>query len=99
RHRRARDRPAVRAEPRVGHHAGAGHARRGPGPARQAGAASGRRRARVRLRARRSAAARFAVTMAGRESRASLGRLWLLTASVSLGVAALVAINSFTDDL
>jgi putative ABC transport system permease protein len=46
-----------------------------------------------------SAAARFAVTMAWRESRAALGRLWLLTASVSLGVAALVAINSFTDDL
>ncbi len=46
-----------------------------------------------------SAAARFALTMAWRESRAALGRLWLLTASVSLGVAALVAINSFTDDL
>jgi putative ABC transport system permease protein len=46
-----------------------------------------------------SAAARFAVSMAWRESRAALGRLWLLTASVSLGVAALVAINSFTDDL
>ena len=46
-----------------------------------------------------SAAARFAISMAWRESRASLGRLWLLTASVSLGVAALVAINSFTDDL
>lgn len=46
-----------------------------------------------------SAGARFALTMAWRESRASLGRLWLLTASVSLGVAALVAINSFTDDL
>ena len=46
-----------------------------------------------------SASARFALTMAWRESRASLGRLWLLTASVSLGVAALVAINSFTDDL
>ena len=35
-HRRARDRPAVGAEPRVGHHAGAGHARRGPGRARAA---------------------------------------------------------------
>jgi putative ABC transport system permease protein len=46
-----------------------------------------------------SAASRFAFTMAWRESRAALGRLWLLTASVSLGVAALVAINSFTDDL
>jgi putative ABC transport system permease protein len=46
-----------------------------------------------------SASVRFAVNMAWRESRAALGRLWLLTASVSLGVAALVAINSFTDDL
>ena len=46
-----------------------------------------------------SASARFTLTMAWRESRASLGRLWLLTASVSLGVAALVAISSFTDDL
>ena len=46
-----------------------------------------------------SAGTRFAFTMAWRESRAALGRLWLLTASVSLGVAALVAINSFTDDL
>jgi putative ABC transport system permease protein len=46
-----------------------------------------------------SAGARFVLAMAWRESRASLGRLWLLTASVSLGVAALVAINSFTDDL
>jgi putative ABC transport system permease protein len=43
--------------------------------------------------------ARFVLRMAWRESRASLGRLWMLTASVSVGVAALVAVNSFTDDL
>jgi (2S)-methylsuccinyl-CoA dehydrogenase len=35
--------------------------------------------------------ARFVLRMAWRESRASLGRLWMLTASVSVGVAALVA--------
>jgi putative ABC transport system permease protein len=42
---------------------------------------------------------RFVLRMAWRESRASLGRLWMLTASVSVGVAALVAVNSFADDL
>lgn len=41
----------------------------------------------------------FVLRMAWRESRSSLGRLWMLTASVSVGVAALVAVNSFTDDL
>jgi putative ABC transport system permease protein len=46
-----------------------------------------------------SGSARFVLRMAWRESRASLGRLWMLTASVSVGVAALVAVNSFTDDL
>ncbi len=37
--------------------------------------------------------------MAAREVRASPRRLFLLTASVAVGVAALVAINSFTDNL
>ena len=37
--------------------------------------------------------------MAWRESRAARRRLLLLTASVTVGVAALVAINSFTDNL
>jgi putative ABC transport system permease protein len=37
--------------------------------------------------------------MAGREMRASPRRLLLLTASVAVGVAALVAVNSFTDNL
>jgi putative ABC transport system permease protein len=37
--------------------------------------------------------------MAGRESRAARSRLLLLTASVTIGVAALVAINSFTTNL
>ena len=37
--------------------------------------------------------------MAGREIRAAPRRLLLLTASVAVGVAALVAINSFTDNL
>jgi putative ABC transport system permease protein len=40
----------------------------------------------------------FALTLAWRESR-SLRRLGLLTAAVTAGVAALVAINSFTDNL
>src|SRR5207245_5068603 len=37
--------------------------------------------------------------MAWRESRASLRRMALLLASVAVGVAALVAISSFTDSL
>ena len=41
----------------------------------------------------------FVLRMAGREMRASPRRLLLLTASVAVGVAALVAINSFTDNL
>jgi putative ABC transport system permease protein len=42
---------------------------------------------------------RFVLRMAAREVRASPRRLFLLTASVAVGVAALVAINSFTDNL
>ncbi|HVJ99769.1 MAG TPA: hypothetical protein VM365_02860, partial [Gemmatimonadales bacterium] len=41
----------------------------------------------------------FALRMAAREVRASPRRLLLLTASVAVGVAALVAINSFTANL
>ena len=41
----------------------------------------------------------FVLRMAGREVRAAPRRLFLLTASVAIGVAALVAINSFTDNL
>ena len=41
----------------------------------------------------------FVLRMAAREVRASPRRLLLLTASVAVGVAALVAINSFTDNL
>ncbi len=41
----------------------------------------------------------FVVRMAAREMRASPRRLLLLTASVAVGVAALVAINSFTANL
>ncbi len=41
----------------------------------------------------------FVARMAAREVRASPRRLVLLTASVAIGVAALVAINSFTDSL
>lgn len=37
--------------------------------------------------------------MAGRELRAAPRRLFLLTATIAVGVAALVAINSFTDNL
>jgi len=42
---------------------------------------------------------RFVLAMAWRESRASGRRLTILTASVAVGVAALVAINSYTDNL
>jgi putative ABC transport system permease protein len=41
----------------------------------------------------------FVLRMAAREVRASPRRLFLLTVSVAIGVAALVAINSFTDYL
>ena len=41
----------------------------------------------------------FVLRMAGRELRAAPRRLMLLTATVAIGVAALVAINSFTDNL
>jgi putative ABC transport system permease protein len=41
----------------------------------------------------------FVLAMAWRESRASLRRMALLVASVAVGVAALVAISSFTDSL
>ena len=41
----------------------------------------------------------FVARMAWREGRASARRLLLLTASITAGVAALVAINSFTDNL
>ena len=44
-------------------------------------------------------AAGFVIRMAVREVRASPRRLFLLTLSVAIGVAALVAINSFTDNL
>jgi putative ABC transport system permease protein len=43
--------------------------------------------------------ARFVWTMAWRESRASLRRLSLLVGSISVGVGALIAINSFSDSL
>ena len=39
----------------------------------------------------------FVLVMAWRESRASLRRMALLLASIAVGVAALVAISSFTD--
>ena len=42
---------------------------------------------------------RFVLRMAAREIRAAPRRLLLLTASVAIGVAALVAIDSFTDNL
>jgi putative ABC transport system permease protein len=41
----------------------------------------------------------FVLAMAWRESRASLRRMALLIASIAVGVAALVAISSFTDSL
>ena len=42
---------------------------------------------------------RFVLRLAWREARAARRKLWLLTGSVSAGVAALVAINSFTENL
>lgn len=42
---------------------------------------------------------RFVWRMAWREARAGRRRLWLLTGAVTAGVAALVAINSFTQNL
>jgi len=48
---------------------------------------------------RASGAAPFVLRMAVREVRAAPRRLLLLTASIALGVAALVAIDSFTDNL
>ncbi len=41
----------------------------------------------------------FVLRMAGREGRASWRRLLVLTAAVAVGVAALVAINAFADNL
>ena len=41
----------------------------------------------------------FVLRMAAREGRASWRRLLVLTAAVAVGVAALVAINAFTDNL
>jgi len=41
----------------------------------------------------------FVVRLAWREARAARRRLTLLTASVMAGVGALVAINSFTDNM
>src|SRR5215218_11006787 len=41
----------------------------------------------------------FPLRMAAREIRAAPRRLLLLTASIAIGVAALVAIGSFTDNL
>ena len=48
---------------------------------------------------RRLTAAGFVARMAAREMRAAPRRLLLLTASIAIGVAALVAIGSFTDNL
>ncbi|MEO8448885.1 MAG: hypothetical protein ABI647_03785, partial [Gemmatimonadota bacterium] len=42
---------------------------------------------------------RFVLRFAWREARAARRKLWLLTGSVTAGVAALVAINSFTENL
>ncbi|HEV8197621.1 MAG TPA: FtsX-like permease family protein [Gemmatimonadales bacterium] len=42
---------------------------------------------------------RFVLRMAWRESRSGRRRLWLLTGAITAGVAALVAINSFTQNL
>jgi putative ABC transport system permease protein len=42
---------------------------------------------------------RFILALAGRESRAAGRRMLLLTAAISIGVGALVAIESFTDNL
>src|SRR5688500_2120989 len=84
-------------QPRPRHHPGAGHARPRPGRAREADHPARRRRHRGRHGPVSGAA--FVLRMAWREGRAALRRLFLLTIAVAAGVGALVAINSFTDNL
>ena len=56
-------------------------------------------RRRTRERQRRVTSVRFVLRMAARELRASWRRLLVLTGAVAVGVAALVAINAFSDNL
>ncbi len=79
------------------HDAGARHPRSRSRGARPADHSAGRRP--HRRRHRRVTSLGFVLRMAAREVRASPRRLLLLTASVAVGVAALVAINSFTANL
>ena len=88
-----------RAEPGPRHHARPGHARSRPRRARPPHHPPGRRRASSPTPPRDACAVRFVLRMAAREIRAAPRRLLLLTASVAIGVAALVAIDSFTDNL
>src|SRR5439155_17571313 len=91
-----RDPPHPRPEPRAGQRPRPRPPRsRPPGP-RPAQPPPGRRRGRARLGGR---VRPFVLAMAWRESRASLRRMALLLASIGVGVAALVAISSFTDSL
>ena len=101
RHRRHDHRPHDRAQPGPGHHAGPGDAR-----SRSRRAAPGARSAwptapssPTARREGRLTAVLFVLRMAAREIRAAPRRLLLLTASIAIGVAALVAIDCFTDNL
>ena len=85
------------AEPGPRHYAGAGHPRSRPCQAGQPYHPAGRRERRGRLR--RVTRLGFVFRMAARELGAAPRRLLLLTGTVAVGVAALVAINSFTDNL
>src|SRR5207249_6464614 len=95
-HRRHRHRPHGRAEPRAGHDARPRHPRPGARDPRPPHHSPRRRGDRPRLGGRLMP---FVLSMAWRESRASFRRMALLVASIAVGVAALVAISSFTDSL
>ena len=90
----------ARDEPRARHHPGAGDPRPGAGRARAAHHPPGRRRrGRGHGDGRRVTGLAFVAAMARREARGQALRLWPFVAAVAVGVAALVAINSFTENL
>src|SRR5690606_19519044 len=98
RHRRG-DHPSARgAEPRARHDARAGHARSEPRRPRAPHDPSRGRRDRLGYRSRRMTARRL-LSLALRESRFSRRRLFLFLSAISLGVAALVAVQGFASTM
>src|SRR5690606_19619421 len=87
-------RAPLRAEPRADDDGRARHARHGAGVAGRAGDPD-RRRAHRGRREEGGLKTRFAVRLARWEARASVRRIGVYTGAIALGVAALVAINSF----